>query len=226
MLVTFSGYNASGKTTAIRAIDAELRAEGISSRIVRFFTLDISKWVRPRPPVPGKTTGDAVPSVRSSERQPGKASKPFRWYHFAKMLVMAGQVTALRMTRANDVLLCSQYFYDNLVHFVPKGLWYRLAVWVTPRPDMAFLLVVEMGEYERRFLDRLQLRHGVRPERLPDADRADIQNVLDRYRDLTRDFPYLRLANSTNPADIERLLDEVRGLLGPRRAPRVREHQV
>jgi thymidylate kinase len=215
VLLTFSGYNASGKTTAIRNIEARLAAEGVPSRVVRFFLLDVSRRWRPRPPSPGQSSATDVPSVRASERQPGSVAKPFRWYHFAKMVAMAAQVVVMRVRWRSEVILCSQYAFDNLVHFRPQGLWYRLAVWLTPRPNAAFLLSVDVSEYERRFLDRLQQRHGVRVERLPEADRADIRHMVARYRDLTRSFPYVRTVNATSPADLEHLWNYVRQLVNP-----------
>jgi thymidylate kinase len=220
VLVTFSGYNASGKTTAIRTIAARLSREGVPTRIIRFFSLDISRWFRPRPPVPGRATGGGVPTVRASERQPGGTAKRFRWYHFAKTLAIAVQVVALRILRPHVVLLCSQYFYDNLVHFAPTGLWYRLAVLITPQPTAAFLLMVDMDEYERRFIGRLEQRHGVRVEKLSDKDRGDIEHVLGRYRDLLLEFSYLRTAQATTLTDLDQLWSDVREIVD--RSPRIR----
>jgi thymidylate kinase len=220
VLLTFSGYNASGKTTAIRTFHARLEAQGVRSRIVRFFSLDPSVRLRPRPPVPGRTDTVGVPSVRASERQPGRVAKPFRWVHLAKMAVMAAQVAWMRSVHRDEVLLCSQYFPDNLVHFVPRGIWYRLAVWLTPRPTAAFLLIVDMDEYERRFIERLRQRHGAHVERLPDADRDDIQQVLRRYDDIGREYPYLRKVRSSSSADLEDLWGQVQTLVTPGAAPR------
>lgn len=225
MLVTFSGYNASGKTTAIRDIETRLSAEGVRTRVIRFFTLDVSRWLRPRPPSPGKVTKESVPSVRSSERQPGGTAKAFRWYHFAKMAVMAAQISGLRLLHPNEVLLCSQYFYDNLVHFIPRGFWYQSAIRLTPQPDAAYLLMVDMHEYERRFIERIRQRHGVKLAELSATDRADINNVLERYREIRRDYRYLRTAQATTPADLDELWTEVRHLVEQRPRLRASEHR-
>jgi thymidylate kinase len=213
VLVTFSGYNASGKTTAIRDVQARLTAEGVPCRIVRFFSLDISAVLRPRPPKPGQVDAESVPSVRASERQPGPASKKFRWIHFAKMLMMATQVQMLRVVGRHKVLLCSQYFYDNFVHFVPRGFWYKLATLTTPRATAAYLLTVDRDEYERRFIERLERRHGVRLERLPDSDRHDLEQVLTRYQAVAEEFPYLRVVRASERSDLDRLWSDVRPLV-------------
>lgn len=226
MLVTFSGYNASGKTTAIRAVAARLSAEGVPTRIVRFFSLDVSRRLRPRPPSPGRIATSGVPSVRASERQPGKTRKTFRWYHLAKMLAMAVQIIAMRLLWPREMLLSSQYFYDNLVHFEARGFWYHMAVRLTPRPSMAFLLMVDMTEYERRFIDRLQQRHGVRIERLPERDLADIRSVLARYGELRREFPYVRFAQATSHADLDAIWSDVRQLVQGRHDVRASESQT
>ncbi len=97
-------------------------------------------------------------------------------------------VWTLRLCVRKSVILFDRYFYDHYVHYSPRGLWYRLARKITPRPDLAFVMQVDEQTLVARTEARLQAETGD-DQRLPKTEREILVAAGRRYVEFCNTWP-------------------------------------
>lgn len=151
--IAFSGFMACGKSTAVEQLTQRLQAQGITVYVTRFRPLYPSFHAptlrggrRGRP-----SSGHSEKTAISNKIQPSAVQwdKAFGAIHFVNNLVPLLLVLGLRMIRRSSVTVFDRYFYDYYIHYQPSGMWFRLARWLTPRPDVAFVLHTQPEELLR-----------------------------------------------------------------------------
>jgi dTMP kinase len=159
VLVTISGVDLAGKTTQLDALERWLADEGVSMTRL---------WYRPGYSSALNRVRDAVRALRPSALPPPGPSKE-RDRVFARPGVQGAWITmaivdsiaqyALRVRAAlarHEVVLCDRYIDDAVFDFelrfpqVPAGSLRRVLRAVSPRPDLAVLLVLPWDEVMRR----------------------------------------------------------------------------
>lgn len=154
MLITFSGLDGSGKSTQISALRKYLESRGLRTVTLAFWddTVVGTKWRE-----------GFVHKVYKSEKGVGAPGKPVgrrdknvrTWYlSIARHLLYAMDTANLCLVTAQarrggaDVVIMDRYIYDELANLPLTNPLTRLFVHVvhalTPRPDIAYLLDVDV----------------------------------------------------------------------------------
>ncbi|MBN1428924.1 MAG: hypothetical protein JXB07_11110 [Anaerolineae bacterium] len=161
-LIVLSGLDGAGKSTQIDLLLDELRAQGKNGRYL---------WTR------GGYTGLFEMLKRMIRRLSGKRiipdSGPSRqrtqtfhhplvrraWLILAILdLIRVYGLQVRWWRRRGKIVICDRYIWDTLVDFrlnfpqenVETWLLWRVLQWVTPRPDVAFLILIPVEESVRR----------------------------------------------------------------------------
>ena len=95
-------------------------------------------------------------------------------------------------------VLCDRYLWDTLIDFklafpnirVEEWLLWKILVWLTPRPDAAFLLMIPLDESERR----CQMKY----EPFPDTPEMRAKRFA-AYKEASR-WGHWRILDATKPA--------------------------
>ena len=158
LLVTFSGIDGAGKSTQIEGLRSTLHAAGVPTRLLAFWD-DVVVGARYRE--------GFVHKVYKSERGVGAPGRPVQRRdknmrgrhltaarHLLYLLdtihlrrVVARERKAARAAKGQDaaqVIILDRYIYDELANLNLRNplsrAFVKLARWLAPRPDIAYLL--------------------------------------------------------------------------------------
>lgn len=160
LLISFSGLDGSGKSTQISALQAYLEGAGMRVRTYAFWD-DV---------VVGKRWRESfVHAVYKSEKGVGAPGRPVerrdknvrKWYlSIARHVLYAVDAMNLSLVvghalrSGEDVVLMDRYIYDELANLPVTNpltkLFIRAVHALTPRPDVAYLLDVDVDEARAR----------------------------------------------------------------------------
>ena len=160
-LIAFSGLDGAGKSTQIELLCARLRAGGLEPTVVwvRGGYTPIFERVKS---VVRRAGGRHVPPPGPGARRSEALGRGWlRRLWLAAALLDLGWLLAVHvriLRRRNRIVLCDRYLGDSLIDFrlnfpgeqVERWWLWRAVARLTPRPDVAFLLLVPVAESERR----------------------------------------------------------------------------
>jgi thymidylate kinase len=170
-IISFSGIDGAGKSTQIRALENCLAEQGLRVRCLAFWD-DVVVFSRFREFMSYKAfkgdRGIGSPEKPLNRRDKNVTSLPITamrlFFYLADGLSLRLVLMRMRKSRA-DVVICDRYIYDELAN-LPLDRWFarafaRLALWVSPKPDAAFLVDADpvaawarKPEYPLEFLER------------------------------------------------------------------------
>lgn len=211
-LIVFSGIDGAGKTTQIESIDSLLKGEGVRTRRVWArggYTPIFNILKRVMRTVGGRSL---PPPGRTAQRTEmlGTGWRRRVWLTIAIVdlaLYYALWVRGLKW--AGFIVLSDRYLLDTEVDFVlnfpdekvSQWVLWRVLCWLAPRPDAAFMFLVDV--------DESMVRSREKNEPFPDSE-----NVLavrwERYRAACRsDGAYLQIDGTRPREEITKQLVEV-----------------
>ena len=184
MIITFSGLDGAGKSTQIGKLTRFLHQRGnmvyyVWSRGGYTPGMELVKGVF------RGILGKKLPSSGHSQSRTESLSSPwvsYLWLSAAMLdlIFLYGVVVRLR-SQLGQVVICDRYLGDTFldfslnfpqVEFEKMGLWWFL-VWVTPKPDNSFLLLLPVSIS----IERSQLKQ----EPFPDSEET-LEKRLEVYK--------------------------------------------
>lgn len=215
--ITFSGYMACGKSTAVVAIARRLEGCGVAVKVRRFRPLypsfhfpTLRGGRRGRP-----SSGRGGHTNVSSKVRPSSVAwnKRFTFFHFVNTVPPLLFVYSVRLFNRKSVTIFDRYFYDYYVHYRRSGFWYCLARWLTPRPDMAFLLQTVIEDLTQRTNERLSELTGDDGQ-LDEKECDALRSAQTYYAGLRQEWPRLVTVTMNAESDFEYVWRHVVSLLG------------
>ena len=180
-IVSFSGIDGAGKSTQISALETCLAANGLRVKSLAFWD-DVAVFSGFREFMSQKAfkgdQGIGSPEKPLNRRDKNVTSLPLTilrlFFYLADSISLRFVLERMRGS-GSDVIICDRYIYDELAN-LPLKRWFarafvRLALWISPQPDAAFLIDADpvaararKPEYPLEFLRRnrdsyLTLRH-------------------------------------------------------------------
>lgn len=146
MLITLSGMVGSGKSTIARELARIFEQDGRRVQQWRFQSLPCFRWFggasRQQPSAPRSSSPEAPGAMRGVGYRRRRLTAALAAGYAARMV--AFRVFLWREGKADDVLICDRYFYDNFAHWQlatrRERLYARLLHWLMPTPDLAIVL--------------------------------------------------------------------------------------
>jgi thymidylate kinase len=170
-IISFSGIDGAGKSTQISALKTCLAENGLHVKSLTFWD-DVVVFARFREFMSYKAfkgdQGIGSPEKPLNRRDKNVTSWPVTamrlFFYLADSMNLRVVLEKMRGSGA-DVIICDRYIYDELAN-LPLNRWLarafvRLALWISPQPDAAFLIDadpvaarVRKPEYPVEFLRR------------------------------------------------------------------------
>jgi thymidylate kinase len=170
-IISFSGIDGAGKSTQINALKTCLAGNGLHVKSLTFWD-DVVVFARFREFMSYKAfkgdQGIGSPEKPLNRRDKNVTSWPVTamrlFFYLADSMNLRVVLEKMRGSGA-DVIICDRYIYDELAN-LPLNRWLarafvRLALWISPQPDAAFLIDadpvaarVRKPEYPVEFLRR------------------------------------------------------------------------
>jgi thymidylate kinase len=170
-IISFSGIDGAGKSTQINALKTCLAENGLHVKSLAFWD-DVVVFSRFREFMSYKAfkgdQGIGSPEKPLNRRDKNVTSLPvtlMRLFFYLADSVNLGLVLERMRSSGTDVVICDRYIYDELAN-LPLNRWFarafvRLALWISPQPDAAFLIDADPAaararkpEYPLEFLRR------------------------------------------------------------------------
>jgi thymidylate kinase len=170
-IISFSGIDGAGKSTQISALKTCLAEHGLRVKSLEFWD-DVVVFSRFREFISYKAfkgdQGIGTPEKPLNRRDKNVTSLPvtvMRLFFYLADSVSLRLILERMKASGADVVICDRYLYDELAN-LPLNRWFarafvRLALWVSPKPDAAFLIDADPGaararkpEYPLEFLRR------------------------------------------------------------------------
>lgn len=221
MIIAVCGYNASGKSTVASELKAQLENQNIPNEIKRFATLYPGTYI-------GKKKQQRNPSVssvgnvglRAIEGQRGNWNQPLGWSGFANLVAASLAARWMALVNYKRVIIYDRFLYDRCMHFDGKSWRMRVAKLVFFRPAVTLVLLPKLEEHEKRFLKRIEKRHGIELEQMSSDDRAELAMVRKQYADLPDEFMECVLIDTSDPNGLRQAWEAVAEKLPKSRTPR------
>jgi thymidylate kinase len=170
-IISFSGIDGAGKSTQISALKTCLAENGLHVKSLAFWD-DVVVFSRFREFMSYKAfkgdQGIGSPEKPLNRRDKNVTSLPvtvMRLFFYLADSVNLRLVLERTRGSGTDVVICDRYIYDELAN-LPLNRWFarafmRLALWISPQPDAAFLIDADPAaararkpEYPLEFLGR------------------------------------------------------------------------
>ncbi len=170
-IISFSGIDGAGKSTQISALKTCLAEQSLLVKSLEFWD-DVVVFSRFREFMSYKAfkgdQGIGTPERPLNRRDKNVSSLPVTvmrlFFYLADSVNLRLVLTKMRGSGA-DVVICDRYIYDELanlpLHRLFARTFVRLALWISPQPDAAFLIDADptaararKPEYPLEFLRR------------------------------------------------------------------------
>jgi len=149
-IISFSGIDGAGKSTQISALKSCLADNALNVKSLEFWD-DAVVFSHFREYISYKAfngdKGVGTPEKPLNRRDKNVTSLPVTvmrlFFYLADSISLRFVLEKMRGSGA-DVVICDRYIYDELAN-LPLNRWFarafvRLALWIAPRPDAAFLI--------------------------------------------------------------------------------------
>jgi len=210
MIIAVSGYNASGKTTVAKELMRRLESQNISVEIRRFALLYPGTYIGKKKQKRNPTvSSQGNVGLRSIEGQRGNWDQPLGWSTFVNIVAASLAARWIAMIYRKRVIIYDRFLYDRCMHFAKDSWRMRIAKRTFIRPTVTLVLLPKIEDHEKRFLDRIKKRHGIKLEEMSTADRAELEMVRKQYRALTSDFPECVLIDTSDPNGLDKAWDAI-----------------
>lgn len=185
-VIAFSGYMATGKSTAIRDLCNRLQGQGIAYGIVnprRLFLAFTLRQLFKKKKRKGSRSADRESPTWTPHKMPWDRAWSFA--HLVNTLVAILRFRIVCALNRGKMIICNRYFYDTYISHQQERqrLAWRFVRWVTPVPSLTFLLLPPAEVIEERLLQRID-RERLGQECLVRMLRADIDEGIRRYQEI------------------------------------------
>jgi thymidylate kinase len=209
MIVAVSGYNASGKTTLVRALGERLQQHDVPYTLVKCEQLYPGTWLKRRRRRQADLPAEEAARDRQLRGLRYAHDRTFRLRDLGNLLCAAVALWLVRAVHNRKVIVVERYFYDRLIFFSTRSRLYRLAIRMIPRPRILFFLVPDEECWRQRFLGRVRQKTSTGPDELSEADAQALALIRSKYEEFHRIHPDSVLVNSTTDLAIREAWDLV-----------------